>query len=332
MPDGRTRWGFLGAGQISSTQAKVLPAAQGAELLAVAARDVERARLLGAPRAYGSYAELIDAPDIDAVYIGLPNDAHLAWTAAALEAGKAVLCEKPLALSATEVDEMIAVAERTGRLLVEASWYRWHPRTRLAEEMIRAGDIGRVLHVSAGFTFPGVPPDNFRLDPSKGGGALYDVGCYALSGVLWAVGRGVPAEVTARARRSETGVDLTADVLLAWTDGTTAEVHVGMAESESQWLVIRGERGEIEFEDVPFTAWWASPAALLVSDGRETRRLEVPAADPYKLMFEQTSAVLRGEPGWVLPLADSRDTAAVIDAALASAAHSAEPVFLTEGA
>src|SRR3954467_15042266 len=128
MPDATTRWGLLGAGQISRTQSLVLPAADGAELFAVAARDLERARSLGAPRSYGSYAELIADPDVDAVYIGLPNDAHLPWAVAALRAGKPVLCEKPLALDVGEVDDLLAVVDATGCLLVEASWYRWHPR------------------------------------------------------------------------------------------------------------------------------------------------------------------------------------------------------------
>src|SRR4051794_28785049 len=141
MPDA-TRWGLLGAGQISRTQSLVLPAAEGAELFAVAARDIERARELGAPRSYGSYQELIDDPDVDAVYVGLPNDAHLPWTVTALKAGKTVLCEKPLGLTADEVAEMTAVAEGTGQLLVEASWYRWHPRVRLAESLLRAGQNG----------------------------------------------------------------------------------------------------------------------------------------------------------------------------------------------
>jgi xylose dehydrogenase (NAD/NADP) len=320
MPAATTRWGFLGAGQISGTQAAVLPAAEGAELFAVAAREIERARALGAPRSFGSYAELIDDPDVDAVYIGLANDAHLRWSIEAVKAGKPVLCEKPLGLSAAEVDEMSEAASATGRLVVEASWYRWHPRTQLAESLLRAGEIGPVRHVSAGFSFAGVPEDNFRLEPSKGGGALYDIGCYALSGVLLAIADGLPVEVAARSERSPSGVDLTTDVLATWASGASAEVHVSMAEPAKQWLIIRGERGEIEFVDQPYTASWAAPAFLSVSDGRETRRIEVPAADPYKLMFEQVSAAARGEGGWVLPLAESRRTAAVIDAALESAA------------
>ncbi len=325
MADPSTRWGLLGAGQISRTQSLVLPAAEGAELFAVAARDVERARDMGAPRAYGSYRELIDDPDVDAVYVGLPNDAHLPWTVAALEAGKPVLCEKPLGLSADEVAQMAAVAKATGQLLVEASWYRWHPRVRLAQSLLRAGQIGPVTHVSAGFSFPGVPADNFRLQPGKGGGALYDIGCYALSGVLLALGDGLPEEVVARAELSGSGVDLTTDVLATWSSGATAEVHVSMQEPMRQWLVARGERGEIELPEQPYTASWTLPVQLLISDGTGTERRDVAAADPYKLMFEQTSAAIRGESAWVLPLSDSWETAAFVDAALASLANGSAP-------
>ena len=326
MPDAPTRWGLLGAGQISRTQVGVLGAAEGAEMFAVAARDLERARSFGAPRAFGSYEELIADPDVDAVYIGLPNDAHLRWTVAALEAGKAVLCEKPLALTVDEVDEMIAAADRTGGLLVEASWYRWHPRTQMADRMLRSGAIGEITSASAGFSFAGVPAGNFRLDPAKGGGALYDIGCYAVSGVLLAIGQGLPTEVTAKTSTSDSGVDLTADLILTWASEAIAEVHVSMAEPDKQWLVARGDAGEIELAAPAFTATWAAPAELWVSDGRSTDRIEVAAADPYKLMFEQVSAVVRGEPGWALPPADSRLTAAVLDAGFLSAASGSEPV------
>ena len=227
MPE-TTRWGLLGAGQISRTQSLVLPAAEGAELFAVAARDIERARELGAPRAYGSYAELIADPDVDAVYIGLPNDAHLPWAVEALRAGKPVLCEKPLALSAAEVDEMIAVADDDRRaagrgVLVPLAPPDPHGRADAPRRCHRRADRGQRR-----VQFAGVPADNFRLDPAKGGGALYDVGCYAVSGVLWSVGQGLPVEVTARTAVTDTGVDLTADLLLTWASGATAEVHVSI--------------------------------------------------------------------------------------------------------
>ena len=319
-----TRWGFLGAGAIATDSlGPAVHAADGAVLQAAAARDVERAAALRPVSAYGSYDEVLADPDVDAVYIALSNEAHLPWTVAALHAGKHVLCEKPLALTAAEVDEMTRAARETGRRVVEASWYRWHPRVRLAQE--RLADVAPVRHVAAGFTTLADFTGNYRLEPARGGGALYDIGCYAVSGVLWAVGQGPPTDVVARTEHAPSGVDVDARLLQAWDSGVEAEVHVSFQGDRGQWLVVRGDRGELELRGVAFTAR-AEDTELWVSDGRDTERLPVPAADAYRLMVEEVSSVLAGGPGWVLPLQESRDTAAVLDAAFASAALGGEPV------
>jgi len=324
-------WGFLGAGQMSRVMSGVLPAADNARLVAVGARDEARAAAMRPEldyAAYGSYKAVLADPGVEVVYIALANDAHLPWTVAALEAGKHVLCEKPLGMSAGEVDRMAAVAQETGRLLVEASWYRWHPRVVLAQERLAAGAIGAVRHVSAGFTFGGVAADNYRNLPGKGGGALYDVGCYALSAMLWAVGRGLPAEVVARQDLAPTGVDLTTDAVLTWDDDTEGDMRAGITGGEGQWLVIRGERGEIELRDAPYTSWIGRATELWVSDGRGTERIPVPPADPYLQMLRAVTARIRGGDDWVLPPAESRDTAAVIDACFASARNGSQPAQL----
>ncbi len=311
------RWGFLGAGMIARVGlAPAVHAADGALLQHAAARDLARATALGAVTAGTSYDAVLADPDVDAVYIALSNEAHLPWTLAALRAGKHVLCEKPLGLTAGEVEQVMAVAVETGRTAVEASWYRWHPRIRLAQQ--RLADLGAVEHVTAGFTFGGVPAGNYRLDPARGGGAMYDVGCYAVSACLWAVGRGLPAEVTATSSYAGTGVDLDTRAILDWP-GVTAEVHVGIDGSEGQWLVVTGERGELELRDAPYTSW-QDDSELWVSDGAGTERLRVPAVDAYRVMVEEVSSVLTGGPGWLLPLEESRQTAAVLDAVRASAA------------
>jgi predicted dehydrogenase len=297
-------------------------AADGAVLHAAGARDLERAQALGPVRAYADYDSLLADDEVEAVYVALSNDLHLPWTLAALEAGKHVLCEKPLGLTAAEVDRMAAAAG--DRLVVEASWYRWHPRVRLAQA--RLPEIGPVRHVTAGFTFAGQLEGNYRLEPGRGGGALYDVGCYAVSACLWAVGQGVPEDVVARAELGPTGVDLDTRAILRWAGGAEAEVRAGMSSGDGQWLVVTGDRGEIELRDAPYTSWKDDATELWVSDGAGTERVSVPAVDPYRLMVEEMSSVLRGGPGWVLPLAESRDTAAVLDAAFASAAQDGEPV------
>ena len=324
------RWGFLGAGGISrKALAPAVAAAHGATLHAVAARDLDRARALaddfGAPVAYGSYDELLADPDVEAVYIGLANDAHEPWATAALAGGLHVLCEKPLGLSAVEVDVMTAAAQLSGRHLVEASWYRWHPRIRAAQRLIAEAAVGQVRHVSGGFCFPGVAEGNYRLEPQRGGGALYDVGCYGLSAVLWAMGGDMPDEVSARTRLSAGGVDLVAEVLLEWDDGRTAEVKASMDEPFRQWLVITGDAGELELPGMPYGVK-ADPTELLVSDGRSTQRLPFPAVNAYQLMVEEVSSVIRGGPGWLLPVEQSRDTAVLIDACFASARAGGRPV------
>jgi xylose dehydrogenase (NAD/NADP) len=321
------RWGFLGAGGIARTAlAPAVHAAAGATLQAAAARDVERAQGLGPVSSYGDYEALLADDQVDAVYISLSNEMHLPWSVAALRAGKAVLCEKPLALTAAEVDEMASVALETGQLLVEASWYRWHPRIRLAQQ--RLPTIGAVRHVAAGFAFDGQLTGNYRLEPGRGGGALYDVGCYAVSACLWAVGEGLPAEVVARSSYGDTGVDLRTEAILTWGSGAEAEVQAGISGSQGQWLVITGERGEVELRDAPYTSWTDDATELWVSDGTDTERMPVAAADAYRLMVEEVSSVLRGGPGWVLPVSESRQTAAVLDASRASAAAGGEPVRL----
>ena len=310
-----TRWGFLGAGNIARVAlAPAVHAASGAVLQAAAARDPERAAALGPVTTWPSYDALLEDPDVDAVYISLSNEAHLPWTLRALAAGKHVLCEKPLCLTAEEVDQVV---EAAGDLVaVEASWYRWHPRVRLAQQ--RLPDIGTVRHVTAGFSFAGQLEGNYRLDPARGGGALYDVGHYAVSAVLWAVGRGLPDDVAARAVVGPTGVDLRTEAVLDW-DGCSAEVVCGIDEGSGQYLVITGEHGELELRDAPFTSWKDDATELWVSDGSGTERVPVPATDAYQVMVEEVSSVVAGGPGWVLPLAESRETAACLDRIRAAA-------------
>ena len=317
------RWGFLGAGMIATNAlAPAVHAAEGAVLQAAAARDRTRAAALGPVTAYDDYAALLADDDVEAVYIALANDQHLPWTLAALAAGKHVLCEKPLGLTAAQVDEMAAAAGDL--MLVEASWYRWHPRVRLAQQ--RLGEVGAVQHVAAGFSFAGQLEGNYRLEPGRGGGALYDVGCYAVSACLWAVGQGLPQDVVARTELGPTGVDLDTRAVLRWASGVEAEVQAGISSGQGQWLVVTGDRAELELRDAPYTSWKDDRTELWVSDGTGTERVAVPAVDAYRLMVQECSSVLRGGPGWVLPLEESRQTAAVIDAAFASAAAGGAPV------
>ncbi|MBV9293431.1 MAG: Gfo/Idh/MocA family oxidoreductase [Frankiales bacterium] len=319
------RWGFLGAGWIATRAlAPAVHAATGAELVAVAARDPDRARRLEPTgRVHSSYAELLDDESVDAVYISLTNEVHAKWSIAALEAGKHVLCEKPLAMTAAEVDAMVATSTRADRLLVEASWYRWHPRTRLAEELVASGALGRVTEVEAAFTFDGPLAGNYRLEVDRGGGALYDVGCYAISAALWAFGSR-PNSVVATQGLGPTGVDLWTEAELSFSDGL-ARIRAGVAEPPLQRLRIDGELGSLEMTDAPYTSWRDDETTLVRVDGAETHTQRFAPTDAYRLMVENVSAAIRSEPAYVVPLAQSRDTAAVIDACFTSTRSGGTP-------
>jgi D-xylose 1-dehydrogenase (NADP+, D-xylono-1,5-lactone-forming) len=318
--NGDVRWGFLGAGGIATTAlAPAIHAASGAALEAVAARDPARGGALGpSGRAYDDYAALLDDDRVEAVYISLPNAAHLPWTLRALAAGKHVLCEKPLGGTAAEVDRMTAAAGAAGRLLVEATWYRWHPRTRRALELL--DEVGPARHVRADFCFGNVPAGDFRLDPACGGGALADVGCYAVSaaaaflrveGSATGSAAGLAVE-RADVRLGPTGVDLAAEATLVGGTGR-AVARCGIDEIERQGVVVDCDGGTLELVAPPFTSWHDPALLRVVSDGRE-RVERFDDVDAYRVMVQAVSARIRGDDAWVLPLAESRLVARTLDA------------------
>ncbi|MDQ1710237.1 MAG: hypothetical protein QOG49_1622, partial [Frankiaceae bacterium] len=240
------RWGFIGAGHIAETAlAPAIHASETCVIQAVAARDIDRARSLEPRgRAYDDYAALCDDPEVDAVYISLHNTAHLPWIEHALASGKHVLCEKPLCLDAAQTAQAFAAATAAGRTLVEAFWYRWHPRTRRAEGLVASGELGSITDVETAFCFGNVSPGNIRLDPALGGGALYDVGCYAVSAAHWALG---DLRVdSATARLSAGGVDLDTAATLRGATGT-ASVSCSIDAAFLDAISITGTAGALEF-------------------------------------------------------------------------------------
>lgn len=297
---GPTRWGLLGAGWIARRAiAPAIHSADGAELCAVAARDLRRAQSLS-PRvaSYTDYQSVIDDPDVDAVYIALSNDGHLPWAVAAARAGKAVLCEKPLGRDADEAHYMRDVASACGTLLVEATWNLWHPRTRRAAALLASGAIGALQSVAGAFVFDGVAEGNYRLDPSLGGGALLDVGCYPLTAAAWAT-RALDATVmSVSGATSEEGVDLTTHALLMM-GGVQVNIRGSFIEADFQSLLLDGEWGQLEFTGSDAYTSWMQPSTLRVLD-RDGERVEHFApTDPYRLMVEHVSRALRGEQAWL---------------------------------
>jgi predicted dehydrogenase len=304
------RWGILGAGWIVTTAtAQAIHEADGAVLRATAARDIARASATEPQTAYDRYEAVLDDPAVDAVYIALSNEAHLPWILASLGAGKHVLCEKPLTLTHAHAQQAFDAAERAGLLLVEAAWSRWHPRMQRAIERVRTGAVGAVTEFAGAFTFDGVPEGNYRLEPDRGGGALYDVGVYPLHSLVAMMSDPHALHVReVSAVASPTGVDLSTTAILAWNEESTASIEASFIQPERQILRIAGTEGTIELDGQAYTSW-REPSTLRIGGRVE----EFAPVDAYRLMVEQVSAAIRGEPNWVVPPAESLAVARLLD-------------------
>ncbi|MFJ2582614.1 Gfo/Idh/MocA family protein [Kitasatospora aureofaciens] len=306
-------WGFLGAGSIAaSSLAPAVHAADGPRLHAVAASDARRGRALNPARVYTRYEELLHDPEIDVVYVALHNSAHRPWVERALRAGKHVLCEKPLGLTAADVTAMADTARATGRLLVEAAWNRWHPRTRDLEAMITRGAIGAVRTVTARFDGLAPAAGNYRLDAALGGGALYDVGYYAVSAALAAFGWRTPQVVRAEQEFWRPGsADSATRALLDFPGRGTADLGCSLVGGMSETFTAGGTAGSITLSPPAFCAG-AAPSALTVSG--EVRQRRYPSVDPYRLMVESVDAAVGGDTyAHLVPLEQSRLIAATLD-------------------
>jgi predicted dehydrogenase len=251
MTGGPLRIGILGAARIAP-MALVRPArrVEGVQIAAVAARDPERARAFaakhGIPRVHASYAELIADPELDAVYNPLPNSHHCTWTVRALEAGKHVLCEKPLASNAAEAETMAEVAQRTGRVLFEAFHWRYHPLAARMLDVIASGEIGKTLHVAATFCVPLLLPGDIRFRLDLAGGATMDTGCYAIH-VARTLAACEPEVKRAQVKLSSPGVDRWMAADLSFPAGFSGRVECSLASAKliaASALVI-GDRGEL---------------------------------------------------------------------------------------
>jgi len=310
------RFGIAGAGWIAErAMAPALLAAKGIEVVAVASRDRQRAeRLVPGARWHARYADLAHDEGVDAIYVALSNDLHEPVVTAALEAGKHVLCEKPLAADSAQVAHMASVARATHRLLVEACWDRWHPRMKRVEALLASGALGPLRHLDAGFTFQGNLRGNYRLDPRRGGGALADLGCYVLTPALVAFTWRPPAPRFVASVIGPTGVDLTTVALLE-TQGARARVVVSMDRPERQWLFARGEEGELRCTAPVWSAWRDDAAELwLRTKGGDWSVERFEPVDAYRLMAEAFADRLLDGASWVQPLWQTEAVAHVVDA------------------
>lgn len=305
-------WGFLGAGFVASRGlAPAVHVSRGADLYAVASRDEKRSATLEPKRVHATYDDLLTDERVDAVYISLSNSQHIEWVTKSLEAGKHVLCEKPLGLNAIETAAMFDIAARNGRLLIEAVWGRWHPRFARMVDLVTSGKIGDIQHIETAFTFTSEMTDNYRLSPSMGGGALLDVGCYQAHAWV-ALTHGAPDfSITDLARTvGPTGIDLTTDVNVRIDNNITAHAVSSFALPSNQQFIVRGTLGQISTAAGESFTTWNEASSLLVNDVLE----EFPVTNAFVEMVENVSRVIDGGDGWVVPGADSIRVAQIIDA------------------
>jgi xylose dehydrogenase (NAD/NADP) len=293
-------WGILGPGRIAPRLVRALAAASRGQLVAVASRDIERARAFatrhGIGRAYGSYDALLAAPDVDVVYVALPNHLHAPWTIRALEAGKHVLCEKPLAMTVDEVDAVAAAAWRAGRIATEAFMYLHHPQVIRAVELARSGALGRLELVNGTFSFFLDHPGDPRIDLAMGGGSLWDVGCYPVSLSRRIAGEEADA-VNAFARFDERGVDRTFLGQLRFPGGLLAQFDSGFAAPDRQRVEIVGGDATLVLATPFVPEPDGPPASLTIHRGGAVTEVEVPSVDQYRAEVEDLSAaILDGTP------------------------------------
>lgn len=295
----KLRWGILGCAAIAKRS--VIPGIQASdtgEMVAVASRDVEKARAFAegaqVPRWFGRYEDLLADPEIDAIYIPLPNHLHREWTIRAAKAGKHVLCEKPAALDAQETLEMVTACQEAGVLFAEAFMYRYHPRYQRIKEIMASGDIGEVRGIHAVFTFNNAGDhQNIRYQANMGGGSLYDVGCYPISAARLLFGQEPEAAtVSAFYSAEHGGVDMMASGLLEFPGQMALTFDCGMWANGRNRLEVLGTDGRIE---VPY-AFLGQPDFLLWRQG-ECITEGFSDLNPYSLQADSFGrSVLEGEP------------------------------------
>ena len=279
MGGDRIRFGVLGAAKITP-DALIKPAAdsQRVEVVAIAARDPERARGFaeehGIPQVDSSYEALIRNPDIEAVYNPLPASLHAEWTHRALEQGKHVLCEKPFAANAVETEEMVAAAEESGLILLEAFHYRYHPLANRIQEVVASGALGDIQQVEAVFCVPISDPEDIRYDLSLGGGATMDLGCYPIHWARLATGT-EPSVIRAEARQGPPGIDLAMSAEMRFPGEIHCEVRCSMAPDTGfqAFLQVTGSRGELR-ADNPLVPHLGHRLRVSSDGGEEIETLE----------------------------------------------------------
>jgi D-xylose 1-dehydrogenase (NADP+, D-xylono-1,5-lactone-forming) len=322
------RWGVISTGWVARTFINALRDSQEAQVVAVASRDEMRAAALATeldvPRAYGAYADLLADPQVEAVYIGLPNSLHAEWSIACARAGKHVLCEKPLATSRAEAETMFEAARDAGVWLMEAFMYRFHPQTLKVQELIAEGAIGDVRIIHSTFCFTVADPNNIRLSAGLAGGALMDVGCYPVNFARMVAG-GAPQHVGAIAHWAPSGVDETLVATLEYPSSAVAQIACSLSASRIHSAQIIGSSGSIELDEA-FTLPFDRPTHIRLrrgARGAEVEEIAIAPVNHYRLQAEAFERLVQaghdthGLPE--MPLTETLDNLATIEALLLAA-------------
>jgi D-xylose 1-dehydrogenase (NADP+, D-xylono-1,5-lactone-forming) len=310
-------WGLLSTANINDKLLAGVAESDRVDVIAVASRDAARAeayaRERGIERAHGSYEELLADPDVEAVYISLPNSLHVEWSIRALEAGKHVLCEKPLSRRAEEAERAFDVAEQSGRLLMEAFMYRHNPQTARLKQLVDGGAIGRLRLVRAAFSFPLADAENVRLNPSLDGGGLMDVGCYCISGTRFLGGE--PEQVYGEQVLGESGVDELFTGTMRLAGDVLAQFDASLVLQVRDELEAIGEEGSLFLDD----PWHCKRPVIELRTAGGVEEIAVEAADSYRLELENLSDAIRGEAEPLLGREDAVGQARTIEALYLSA-------------
>lgn len=312
-------WGLLSTAKINQALIKPLRASKRTRLLGAASRSQATAdayaREWKIPRAYGSYEAMLADPEIDVVYNSLPNHLHAEWSIKAMRAGKHVLCEKPIALSLTEMDEMIAVSHETGRVLAEAFMYRHHPQTLRVKEVVESGLLGKVQLVKGSFTFTLTREGNYRSNTEMGGGSLWDVGCYPVSFARMIIGE-EPLEVFGWQVTGPTGIDDSFFGDLRFRDGVHVQFDCGFRSPTRTMIEIVGSEGTIQIPS-PFKPGLNTEMYITRAGKKETRKDK--GQELYLGEVEDMCAAILDGKSPRISLSDSRGNIATILGLLESA-------------
>ncbi|MDR3496593.1 MAG: Gfo/Idh/MocA family oxidoreductase [Ancalomicrobiaceae bacterium] len=316
-------WGVLSTANIGMQ--KVVPAMLRGQVVrvdAIASRDAAKARAaakqLGIAKAYGSYEELLADPEIEAIYNPLPNHLHVAWTIKALEAGKHVLCEKPIGMNAEEAKALIAARDKSGKIVAEAFMVRHHPQWQRARSHVQAGRIGQVRAVHTAFCYYNDDENNVRNQADIGGGGLLDIGCYAVTTARYIFGGEPERAIGLIDRDPKFGTDRLTSGIVAFSGGRRLTFTCSTQLAPHQRVQILGTEGRIEVE-IPFNAPPDSACRIFIDDGRDLRGGGIstesfPVCDQYTLQGDAISRAILGEEPLEFAIEDGIANMKVLDA------------------